>query len=288
MAMETTYTAWSRLAQGILLAVLVANVYRAAVRPISLSEAAEYERAVRPHLIQVLADFDARADLVYALAAKRTVGLFRVSPFSVRLPDLIAGAFFLWAVFRITRQAAGKWACLLAAALALNPLVLWHFSEAGGYGVALALLAWAVVWRERAIAALLVGLAVAADVAFAPAAVVVLLAGKWKNSWNRWMERLVVPAVVTAFLLLAIPLSRVQAFDLRRAPRDDARDAQVWREFQDLRARAGNRTARIGTGPALVPYLNFYRDEYRLRNWARIGSGPPERFDYYVPAGRRR
>jgi hypothetical protein len=154
--------------------------------------------------------------------------------------------------------------------------------------VALALLAWAVVWRERPVSAMLVGLAVAADVAFAPAVAAAILAAQWGHSWNRWLERLVVPAVVTAFVLLAIPLSRVQGFELRRTPANDARDAAVWRNFQDLRARAGDTTARIGADGAIVPYLNFYRDEYRLRNWTRVTSGPAERFDYYLPAGRQR
>lgn len=286
--MEATFTAWNKLALGILAAALAANVYRAAVRPISLAEAQEYDRAVRPRLVEVLAEFDTRTDLVYALAAKRTVGLFRVSPFSVRLPDLIAGAFLLWAVCRIAKDASANWVAFAAAAAALIPFAMSSFSTAGGYGVALGLLAWAVALRGRIIAALLIGLAVVADLAFAPAALAVMAAAKWKRSWTDWLDRLVVPAVVTAFVLLAIPLSRVQALDFRRAAGDPRRDAAVWREFQDLRARAGQKMVRIGADAEIVPYLNFYRNEYRLRNWAPVESGPADQFDYYLAADRLR
>ena len=44
--------------------------------------------------------FDAGTNLLYAAATKRIVGLLRV-------PDLIAGAFFLWAAYRMAREAFG-------------------------------------------------------------------------------------------------------------------------------------------------------------------------------------
>src|ERR1035438_9256220 len=126
------------------------------------------------------------SDVLYTLLEKRSVGLFRVSEFSIRLPALLAGGWYLWASWRLCRRSVRllieseknilsrrstpinadrpvlfnprssafiggqprfgffrQAPPLLVLPLALAPLAWQCFSTANGFGLALALAAWA-------------------------------------------------------------------------------------------------------------------------------------------------
>lgn len=231
--MERASTASTRTARALLWALFAVNVYRAATQSITADEAYAYDRFVRPPIREVLAQYDANNHVLYTLLAKRSVGLFRATEFSLRLPSLLCGALYLWAVYRLTRRTFGAGALFLAAMalLTLHPVVLDYLSAARGYGMALALWMWALELmlecRSLSFAAICLGLSVAANLAFAfPAAA--LACTFFLAVWGRAMpcpdgpcgqgvalphltERFVIPGIVTAFVLLAIPLSRAEA-----------------------------------------------------------------------------
>src|SRR5580692_4102817 len=134
--MEPRYTISSKIAIACLAAIFAVQVYRVATRPIGRGEAYLYDRFVRPTTRQVLASELLDRDVLYSLLEKRSVGLFHVSPFSVRLPALLFGILYLWSIWRLTRRFA-----LVAVVIGAVPLFWGLFAWADGTGVALALCA---------------------------------------------------------------------------------------------------------------------------------------------------
>jgi 4-amino-4-deoxy-L-arabinose transferase-like glycosyltransferase len=229
--MEPTSTASTRFAGRALWALFAANVYRAATQSITTDEAFTYSHFVRPPLKETLGIYDANNHVLNTLLTKASLRFLRLSEFSLRLPSVLFGGLYLWAVYRLARRVFGSGVFFVAAValLSLNPLVLDYLSAARGYGMALALWMWALEffleYLEQAPGAgdgllsragICLGLAAAANLAFAFPVVALfvafcLTAVLWKRtSAGTLAEQLAVPAALAAFLILVLPLSHVE------------------------------------------------------------------------------
>src|ERR1039458_966059 len=102
--MGPRYIASTKLACVFLAGIFAVQAYQAASQPINTREAYIYDQFVRPTIRQVLAGELPERDVLYTLLEKRSVGLFHVSPFSVRLPSLLFGVLYLWAVWQLARR----------------------------------------------------------------------------------------------------------------------------------------------------------------------------------------
>ena len=168
--MQFRSTEWiNKVALALLLAVFALNVYRAATQSITVPEAVAFDRWIRPPLRDILPQpYDPANHILNTLLVKRTVALFRLSEFSFRLPSLLGGALYLWAVYRLARRLLGTGPLFLAglALMSLAPPSL-----------ALALFTWAIVFlvgqalspanpRNLNLAAICLGLSAASDLAF--------------------------------------------------------------------------------------------------------------------------
>lgn len=214
----------SRSAAILLLAFLfAASVYRARTQSFTADEAFTYNNYIAEPLRALLTAYDANNHVLNTWLEKLSAALFGASELTLRLPGLAGGALFLAAVFVLCRRTFGGGVLLplSAAALALNPFTLDFLSAARGYGLALGLFLWAVEFvlryfdqdrpRFLFLSALALGLAVAANLtaAFPGVALVcstsaVLL---WRRQWRILIDAFLLPGLLVAFLLLAIPLS---------------------------------------------------------------------------------
>ena len=296
--MEHASTVSTKAARWLLVALFAFNVYRAATQAITTDEAIAFDCCVRPPLHDILSSYHDHNHFLDILLIKRSVGLFRLSEFAFRLPDLLGGALYLWGVYRLARRAfgGGAWMVAAVATLAFNPLVLDPLSTAGGFAIALALLTWAVEpmldYLESDgpfkspnlnLAGACVGLAVATQLSFVlPAAVLVAAfaigaAARGRLSTGPFLERLVASAVVVAFVFLAIPMSHAAFSDVTeaagslalRAPsyRAHPPEAAVRDVARFLRATPGaEKTMRMAASPEFIPALRFYQARYRIPN----------------------
>lgn len=307
--MELTSTASSRIALALLCGLFAVNVYRAATQSITTAEALEFDRRIRPPLRDILPHFDLGNHLLLTILIKRSVGLLRLSEFSMRLPSLLCGALYLWAVYRISWRTFGTSPLFVAAValLSLNPLVLDALSSARAGGMALAFWMCSLLWmidyfqslrlRNLNLAGLCLGFSAATDPGFAvPAAGLTILfliaaAVKRQLSWTVFTERLFATAAATAFVLLAIPLSHVESVNLDLGASVSVAhnlfewpvDSRAKSLVEVLRRDAQGRHIRIVASPALAPVLAFYQARYRVANWEPIRQLPlNENFDYYV------
>jgi len=264
-------------------------VYRAAVHPIGAGEAYLYDRFVRPTTRQVLASELPDRDVLYSLLEKRSVGLFHVSPLSVRLPSLLFAVLYLFAVWRLARLFLGSGWRFLAAAAAGGAVVLlgnW-FWRADGAGAAIALLLCAI-WlagerRNFNLIGICLGLSVAAQMSFAiPAAAVALAILAFWRRWSGWIDHVLIPAVVVALILLILPLTHGYA-PAESAPELTAgQAAHLQSALGALRIDAGSGHISIAALPAAEPVVNFYRAQHRAGNWDRARRDSSEHFDYYL------
>ena len=273
--MEAFSTASTKLALAVMVAVFTGEAWLAAVRPITSAEALAYDRFVRPPMRETLHQPSRNPDVLYTLLEKRSVGLFRVSEFSLRLPALLAGAFYLWAIWRLCRRS------VLVAPLAVAPLAWQCFSTANGLGLALALAAWALnaVPKKLNRAGVFLGLAVASHVAFAIPAAMLAAIIVWRNfRWDRAVEGFLIPALVTSFIFLVLPLSL--APDTPSAPPElsSAGVNGVRAAAEELRRECGTKPIRVRTSAAVAPVLSFYRSRFRLASWQFSDATA----DYYV------
>lgn len=211
--MNSVYTASIRVFAVVGVA---ASVYFAVTVPLSAPEATIWVHLIRPSLQESIRAADAWKSLFYAVLAERAIGLFRLSELSLRLPAILSGlacAVILWRSPRL----------VLAAAYAGAVAVGW-FSTAQGHGLAMAFCFAAFAWP--AIAGWLLGGAIAASPAFS-----VLLLVYCRRI--KEIERVVIPAVATAFMLLLIPASHAGAI-----PEADTRP-EFYRERDRRNAASG-------------------------------------------------
>jgi dolichyl-phosphate-mannose-protein mannosyltransferase len=215
---------------GVALEVTVA--YRAATQSITYDEAATYLKFLRGPFANVFA-YDASNHVLFTLLARTSIAVLGVSEFSLRLPSVVGAALFFAAVVLLCRRlfAGGLLAVLAMAVVAFDPFVLDFMSAARGYGLAFSLLTVAICCltlaldqdRARlasrwAVASVALGLSVSAHLTFVfPAlalAVTAALARATRDTLTRrsicecsW---LIVPGVVVASTILAVPLHDVR------------------------------------------------------------------------------
>ncbi|HEX5323916.1 MAG TPA: hypothetical protein VFW40_09030 [Capsulimonadaceae bacterium] len=141
--------------------------YRAATQSITVDEATTYLNYVREHLANVWANYDPNNHVLYSILAQLSVRALHISEFSLRLPSVLAGFFFVLGMHRVLAvavpSAAIRWITLLGVGLA--PLMLDFSVAARGYGLGLALLTWAIYFSMRGrdfTAGVLAGLSIAA------------------------------------------------------------------------------------------------------------------------------
>jgi hypothetical protein len=211
-----------------------------AFRPITVPEAMLWDDLVRPPFRDAFLQPSAWTGWIYAMLAKRTIGLFRLSEFSLRLPALMAGACYL---ALLPRRAL----LLIAAVL---PVALGAFSTAASLSLALAL----------AVAALRLPLLWGVAVACSPPVMLPLAAASAVRGL-RTFEKVAIPAIVIAFLLLIVPLSHA-AWPAR--PPVGSREVATVRTVLSP-SRGGN--LRVAAVPVLLPVVRFYKDRYRERGW---------------------
>ena len=176
-------------------------VWQAATLPFTSAEAALWYQFVRPRFAALLITPGAWSGLLYGLLAKRSIGVFRLSELSLRLPVVLAGGVYLASFGKIPMSR--RWWLLLP--LAIAPVLMHCFSFAGGLGISLGACALALCHPKYAGVCLGFALAAAPQFGFVPgivAAGFLAARGFWQG-----MERVVIPAIAIAFILLLIPLA---------------------------------------------------------------------------------
>ncbi|HWQ55267.1 MAG TPA: glycosyltransferase family 39 protein [Bryobacteraceae bacterium] len=210
------------------MALIAVNVYRAATQAITIDEAYTYNTFVERGVADSVKYYDANNHVLHTILVKLSTAVFGVSELTVRLPSVLGGALYLTAVWRLCSYAfGGGWMMLLAVAmLGLNPFVLDYLSIARGYGLGLAFLLLAMDQLTRyfgdlrrgrlygagvalglAVASQLVFLVPGAGLATAFAAIVLRRARSRASVWML-VDHFAIPGIVTAFVILVVPLSR--------------------------------------------------------------------------------
>jgi hypothetical protein len=228
--MEPGSTVSTKAALALLPGLFSVNVYRAATQSITPPEAATYLRFVGPSLQEAVGLNTANNHVINTLLARISTSTFHLTDLALRVPSLLGGALYFWVVYRLARRTFGSGPLFLAAValLSLNPLVLDYLSTARGYGLALAFWMWAlelmleylesnepVGGAKPNLAGMCLGLSVAANWAFLVPAIGLaatfslqpvprhgFLSGLARRFQDFWL-----PAFITAFLILVIPLN---------------------------------------------------------------------------------
>src|SRR5205823_6276799 len=145
-SMERTFTVSIKLGLALLALVTAWNIYRAATQPVTPDEAWNYDRFIGVTWKESMSRFDLHNHFLNTLLVRISTARIHLTEFSLRLPSLLAGVFYLWAVFRLALHTFGDGPVFLAAvALAsLNPSIVDALSMARGYGMALAAWLWAL------------------------------------------------------------------------------------------------------------------------------------------------
>jgi hypothetical protein len=232
--MEPTSTASInpvKAARWFLAALVALSLYRAMTQSVTPGEAWNYDRFIGPSWTEALSRFDVNNHVLNTLLLRISTAGFHLTDLSLRLPSLLAGALYLWVVFRMARRWFGDGLAFLAVVglLTLNPLVVDALSEARGYGMALAAWMWALELilesiqsfsqQKLNLAAICLGLSIAATLAFAaPALALLVVFLAWSKNGGadplvcaRPLGRaLPLTVFLTAFVLLAIPLNHAE------------------------------------------------------------------------------
>jgi hypothetical protein len=268
--MERTSTASTKFVLAMFAALMAFNIYRAATRDVTPSEAWNYDRFVGLPWANSLDHFDANNHVLNTLLERISTKRFHLTELSLRLPALLGGILYLWAVFRICRRWFGRGLPFSAAVvvMALNPLVVDALSEARGYGFAMAfwLLALDLLLqyqeglesRKLNLAALCLSLSVAGSLSFIIPVLGLLAVFAWLV--RRPMSRdLYLPLIVFLFVLLAIPMNRVLLSDL--AAGSKSWPVAVWAlgavlaGFVASAVRKRDSTVLLPAGTALIALL---------------------------------
>src|ERR1035441_7697999 len=231
--MEPTSSASIKTARWFLAALLAVNLYRAMTQSVTPGEAWNYDRFIGPTWGEALAHFDVNNHVLNTLLVRVHTSRSGIPELSLRLPSLLAGAFYLWVVMRLARRWFGDGLQFLAVVglLTLNPVVVDALSEARGYGMALACWMWALELllesvesfspQKLKLAAVCLGLSVAATLAFAAPALALLVVFLAVSNRGAGAQAAVPPGripghvfvlifLLTAFVLRAIPLDRTE------------------------------------------------------------------------------
>jgi hypothetical protein len=139
-----------------LAALFLVNCYRAATQSIVHDEALTWQLYLIGPASAIFEVYDANNHFLATLLFRLSTALFGFSEFAMRLPTLLAGAWYFWTVIRLSLLAFPNRAIFFVAiaALSLNPILLDFLVAARGYGLAIAALFWALYqmlayFRER-------------------------------------------------------------------------------------------------------------------------------------------
>ena len=297
--MERGSTVFSdRLRYAVIAVVFAAGVAMAVALPIATREAYAFQHFVRPPVSDWLGSFDPANHVLDSLLMKRTVAALRLSAFSLRAPEVLGLALYLCAIARLaSRMRKGAWAAIgLGGAVYL---CLEYATPAAGLDLALAFWSCGLVfaieyltryqrdaWQYLNLSGVCLGLSVAANFCFIlPAFGLALLLLMTTRQFRPWADRLLVTAVVTAFVLTAIPFSHASAGQLARLLSEASRESG--RSPEDLsgliailRRESRGKTVRIAASPDLAPVLEFYQARYREAGWRIVPVIAPA--DFYV------
>ncbi len=136
-----------RIVALVLLGILLAtNFYRAATQSIVHDEALTWQWYLSGPASAIFQTFTANNHFLATVLFRISTTLFGSSELALRLPTVLAGAWFYWTVFRLCGLVLGNgWLFFVGcAALTLNPLLLDFMVAARGYGLAIAGLFWAL------------------------------------------------------------------------------------------------------------------------------------------------
>jgi hypothetical protein len=204
------------------------NLYRAATQSMTPDEAATYNQFVGPPLQETFSVMTANNHVLNTLLEIISTSYFHLTDLALRLPSCFSGGLYLWAVYRLSHRTfrSGRLFLAAVALLSLNPLVLDYLSAARGYGMALAFWMWALelmleylesdqmlasptLKRKINLAAVCLGLSAASNLPFiVPAAALACgFAVRLKTTGQAGGLSQLIPAFVTAFLVLVIPLN---------------------------------------------------------------------------------
>jgi hypothetical protein len=125
--------------------------YRAATQSITVDEATTYLNYVREQWANVWTNYDPNNHILYSILAQLSVRAFHISEFSLRLPSVLAGFFFVIGIHRVLEATvdsrAIRWITLMAVSVA--PLMLDFSVAARGYGLGVTLLVWAIYFSVQ-------------------------------------------------------------------------------------------------------------------------------------------
>src|SRR5438132_11582442 len=105
--MERTSSASIKIVLGMFTALCAWNVYRAATREATPSEAWNYDRYIGGTWQESLQRFDVNNHVLNSLLVRISTNRFHLTELSLRLPALLFGIPYLWAVFRLCRRLFG-------------------------------------------------------------------------------------------------------------------------------------------------------------------------------------
>lgn len=143
---ELVRTPWRIAAVALLGALLITTIYRAATQAISHDEAVMFEWFQSGPWSQLFGSEFGNHHPLTVLFSRLAIGIFGLSEFSQRLPSLVGGALYFYAIFRICAFLLGEGALFLlgVAFLSLNPFLLDYLCLARGYSLGLAFFMYAM------------------------------------------------------------------------------------------------------------------------------------------------
>ena len=127
-------------------ALFAVCVYRAFTQSLVFDEALTRELYIAAPLDNIFHYFDPNHHFLNTVLMRLSAAVFGDAEWALRLPALAGAALYFTAVYRIAAAAFGSGVsfALAVALLSLNPFVLDFMAAARGYGLALALLMWAL------------------------------------------------------------------------------------------------------------------------------------------------
>ncbi len=191
--------------------------YCAFTQSITVDEATTYLNYVREHWSNVWSNYDPNNHVLYSILAQLSVRAFHASEFTLRLPSVLAGFFFVIGLHRVLaatiESGVIRWIALVGISLA--PLMLDFAVAARGYGLGLALLIWAIYFsmEQRDLAAgICAGLSIAAtfNLAFCAIGLIVFPLIRDKDNLSVRVARslAVLISAGAIFLALCFPILR--------------------------------------------------------------------------------
>ena len=191
--------------------------YRAAHQSIIVDEATTYNKFVSGPWRQLFGRYDANNHILSSLFIKLSVALGGLSPFTLRLPSLIAGFFLTIGAFWLLKRVESwrlRWAAF--ALVCLHPLLLDFSIAARGYSLSLAFFVWGLYFameRRYLLAGALLGLSIASNLAILFPVLALIVAVAMLERQVQPFLNLTLPALLLAALITGPPL--------RRAHKDD-------------------------------------------------------------------